>query len=164
MSPPPSPSSDLPDSVMITGSVEGECGSRCASLSSLKTKPQASGKCSCGSLYLVPNALPCLPEAELCPAATPQATATTGVLNQARVSSVVSVSTPGRAEYKGNCGADGWMDHHLVISKMGCHAGNLKVTTSADGPTVLTQILKRWAEHLRSVLNWPSTIFDAATD
>ncbi|VDN11609.1 unnamed protein product [Dibothriocephalus latus] len=37
---------------------------------------------------------------------------------------------------------------------------------SADGTTLLaekTQILKRWAEHFRRILNRPYTIFDAAT-
>nr|VZI46786.1 unnamed protein product [Spirometra erinaceieuropaei] len=38
---------------------------------------------------------------------------------------------------------------------------------SSQGSTLLpenSQILKRWAEHFRSVLNYPSSISDAATD
>ncbi|VDL95982.1 unnamed protein product [Schistocephalus solidus] len=38
---------------------------------------------------------------------------------------------------------------------------------SADGATLLrkkSQILKHWAEHFRSVLNWPCTISDAAIE
>ncbi|BHF69804.1 hypothetical protein SprV_0301285100 [Sparganum proliferum] len=69
---------------------------------------------------------------------------------------------------KAIAGADGWTDHRLVISKMPVYGLPTKGTApllSADGSTILTektQILQRWAEHFRGVLNRPSTISDAA--
>ncbi|BHF77094.1 hypothetical protein SprV_0502019600 [Sparganum proliferum] len=76
-------------------------------------------------------------------------------------------------------GADGWTDYRLVISKIHIHlqprrrpqvvygspSNGTASLLSADGSTLLigmTQILQRWAEHFRGVLNFPSTISDAA--
>nr|VZI47074.1 unnamed protein product [Spirometra erinaceieuropaei] len=84
------------------------------------------------------------------------------------------------------CDSDGWTDHCFVISKMRLRLqahgrpqvkrplGNLRPPAkrtvprlSSYGLTLLTkglQVLKRWAEHLGSFLNRPSTISDAAID
>ncbi|VDL98091.1 unnamed protein product [Schistocephalus solidus] len=83
--------------------------------------------------------------------------------------------------------ADGWTDHRLVIfqtrfrlqTRRRPHGMQPPATTageagrldypliSSDGTILLTeksQILKRWAEHFRSVLNCSSAISDAAID
>ncbi|VDM00677.1 unnamed protein product [Schistocephalus solidus] len=80
--------------------------------------------------------------------------------------------------------ADGWTDHRLVISQMRLrlqprrrpqaikanYGHCIKETApllSSDGTTLLkvkSQILKRWAEHVRSILNCSSAISDAAID
>ncbi|BHF63698.1 hypothetical protein SprV_0200669200 [Sparganum proliferum] len=80
---------------------------------------------------------------------------------------------------KAIAGADGWTDHRLVISKMrirlqpcrrpqaayGPQRKGPAPLLSADGSTLIAekiQILQRWAEHFRGVLNRSSTISDAA--
>ncbi|VDM02736.1 unnamed protein product [Schistocephalus solidus] len=69
--------------------------------------------------------------------------------------------------------ADGWTDHRLVISQMRLRLQPRRMPQgtapllSSDGTTLLTeksQILKRSAEHFRSVLNGSPAIFDAAID
>nr|VZI50136.1 unnamed protein product [Spirometra erinaceieuropaei] len=63
--------------------------------------------------------------------------------------------------------ADGWTDHRLVISKMRPPTKGTAPVFSADDNTLLTektQILQRWAEHFRGVLNRPCVISDAANE
>ncbi|VDM05379.1 unnamed protein product [Schistocephalus solidus] len=109
-------------------------------------------------LGLVPNSHMCLLEVGLFPAATPRANVTTGWLNQVSVASAVCASTPVGlfpAATPRATVTTGWLNQGTVP------------LLSSGGTTLLTekwQIMKRWAEHFRSVLTCSSAISDAAID
>ena len=54
--------------------------------------------------------------------------------------------------------------HDALKTVYGPKCSGTTTLLSADGSTLLTDILKRWAEHLNSVLNRPSSINEDAVD
>ncbi|BHF81889.1 hypothetical protein SprV_0802502400 [Sparganum proliferum] len=68
-------------------------------------------------------------------------------------------------EMEGYANSNKWKNFAAIKDVYGPRARSTAPLLSGDGTTILTektQILKRWAEHFRGVLNRPSTISDAA--
>ncbi|BHF85610.1 hypothetical protein SprV_1002877900 [Sparganum proliferum] len=85
---------------------------------------------------------------------------------QQRLREMQDVCTARKAEeIEWYADSNGWKNFSAIKAVYGRPSKGTAPLLSADGNTLLTeksQILQRWAEHFRGVLNQPSTISDAA--